>query len=151
MRTVGFRAAPKAVTFAIYDSVDDSVINVEEIKIPTALDAPAALKYVRNTVLDLLREYQIEAAGIRATEPAAQSLDISRVQVEGVIQESFASSNLKTFYVGHIATISRRVGIDRVDFKPMVDGTKDPGVQNWGAMSPNEREAILCAKGAAHA
>ena len=64
MITIGIRAAPKAVTFAIYDSASDAVQNVEEIKIPAAFSIPSSLKYVRSNILDVLREYNVEKAGV---------------------------------------------------------------------------------------
>lgn len=151
MITIGIRAAPGAVTFAVIDTDDNSVINVEKIKIPAAFETPDALKYVRLNLLDILREYQVERAGIRVTESSAESTSTERVQLEGVIQEAFASSELKGYYVGQISSISARVGFDRARFKPMVAGDDDPGVENWGAMSKEAREAILCAMGAKNA
>jgi Holliday junction resolvasome RuvABC endonuclease subunit len=146
--TIGIRAAPKVVTFAVYDSTSRTVINVEEIKIPAAFSLPDRLKYVRSNLLDVLREYKVERAGIRETEPAAQSSSIERVQIESVIQEAFASSELKGYYVGQIASISARIGIDRSEFKPLVDGSREYDVENWTTMTTVGREAVLCAVGA---
>ncbi len=148
MKTIGIRAAPKSVTFAIYDAEQNLVINVEKIKIPAAFSTPAALKYMRSNLLDVLREYQVERAGVRVTEPSAQSMSIERIQIEGVIQEAFASSNLQSYYVGQISSISKRLGLDRARFKPLVAGENDLGIENWDKMSKEEREAILCAMGA---
>lgn len=147
MITIGIRAAPGVVTFAVIDTDDNSVINVEKIKIPAAFEQPDALKYVRSNLLDILREYHVERAGIRVTESIADG-SAERIQLEGVIQEAFASSELKGYYVGQISSISSRVGIDRDRFKPMVAGIEDPGVENWGAMTKEAREAVLCAMGA---
>lgn len=148
MKTIGIRAAPKAVTFAIYDTDAETILNVEVIKIPAAFPVPSALKYVRSNLLDVLREYGVERAGVRVTEPNAQSQSIERIQIEGVIQEAFASSELQSYYVGQISSISKRLGINRVEFKPLVNGEADPGVENWDTMSKEAREAILCAIGA---
>jgi hypothetical protein len=148
MRTIGIRAAPGAVTFAVIDTHDNSVINVEKIKIPAAFATPDALKYVRSNLLDILREYDVEQAGVRVTEPSAESKSIERIQIEGVIQEAFASSELKAYYVGQVASISKRLGFDRIRFKPLVAGEEDPGVENWAKMTKEAREAILCAMGA---
>ena len=148
MRTLGIRAAPGFVTFAVIDTDDNSVINVEKIKIPAAFETPDALKYIRSNLLDILREYQIERAGVRVTEPSAESASTERIQIEGVIQEAFASSELQGYYVGQISSISARLGLDRERFKPMVAGVENPGVENWGEMSKEAREAILCAMGA---
>lgn len=151
MITIGIRAAPSTVTFAVIDTDDNSVVNVEEIKIPAAFETPDALKYLRSNLLDVLREYHVVRAGIRVTEPSAQSMSIPRIQIEGVIQEAFASSELESYYVGQVSSISKRLGFDRTLFKPMVAGDEDPGVENWGKMSKEAREAILCAMGCRNA
>lgn len=151
MRTIGIRAAPKAVTFVIYDSRKRSVLNVEEIRVPAAFQTPDALKYIRSNLLDILREYCVENAGIRVTEPNAQSMSIERIQLEGVVQEAFASSELKSYYVGQISSISKRLGFDRVRFKPLVSGENDLEVEGWNKLSKEAREAVLCAMGAVNA
>lgn len=151
MRTIGIRAAPKAITFVVYDSSENCILNVEDIKIPAAFEAPDALKYIRNNLLDILREYQVEQAGIRVTEPSAQSPNIQRIQIEGVVQEAFASSALKNYYVGQISSISARLDIDRADFKKYIDGTLEWEVENWSNLNDKQREALLCAIGAARA
>lgn len=151
MITIGIRAAPKAVTFAIYDTVTKTLIDVEEVKIPAAFSTPEALKYIRSNLLDVLREYKVEQAGVRVTEPNAQSPSIDRIQIEGVIQEAFASSELQLYYIGQISSISKRLGIDRKKFKPLIDGEENYGVENWDKMSKEKREAILCAIGAQNA
>ncbi|WP_150526781.1 hypothetical protein [Roseibium sediminis] len=148
MITIGIRATPKVVTFAIYDTKAETIVNVEKIKIPAAFETPAALKYVRSNLLDVLREYEVARAGVRVTESIANHPNIERIQIEGVIQEAFASSELQSYYVGQIASISKRLGVDRKKFKPLVDGIDDPGVENWRKMGKEEREAILCAMGA---
>ena len=146
--TIGFRAAPTDVRFAVFNGDDRSVVNIEILRIPTAFSGPEGLKFIRSNILDILREYEIAYAGIRTTEPSAQSIDLRRVQIEGVIQEAFASSTLLGFYAGPIAIISRRLGIDRARFKPMVAGANDLNIGNWENMQPNAREALLAAIGA---
>jgi hypothetical protein len=148
MITIGFRAAPRELTFAIFSTDEKKIVNVEVVKVPPALSHPAGLRHIRSTVLDLIREYKVERAGVKVTEPNARSINIDRVHIEGVILEAFASSNLKSFYIGQIASISKRLGIDRKNFKPMIAGELDPDVENWEQMSEKKREAILCAMGA---
>jgi len=139
------------VTFAVFDTKTREIINVEELKVPAAFAMPDALKYIRSNLLDVLREYGIESAGIRATESLARSASIERIQIEGVIQEAFASSGLLSYYVGQISSISRRLGIERARFKPLVAGDDDLGIENWTGMTKAEREAILSAMGAENA
>ena len=149
--TIGIRAAPTFVVFAIFDTEASEVLTVEKILIPVAFDLPDALKYARSNLLDILREFKVEKAGIRMTEPNAKTVSIARVQLEGVILEAFASSELQAYYIGHISSISSRLGIDRTEFKPMVENKQTPDIESWSEMEREEREAILCAKGAEHA
>src|SRR4030095_1282909 len=95
--TIGLRAAPRSVTFVVYDTEEHRLINVEEIRAPAAFDVPDALKFLRNNLLEVLREYKTEQAGIRLTEPIAKSPSLDRIQVEAVMQEAFASSTLRTY------------------------------------------------------
>lgn len=148
MKTIGIRVQPTAVWFAVYDNGNDAIVNVEAIKVPAAFETPDALKYVRSNLLDVIREYEVEHAGIRVTESNAQRINLERVQIEGVIQEAFASSTLTSYYIGQISSIAARLGLDRTDMKPLINGDADPGVENWSEMTDVEREAILCAKGA---
>lgn len=148
MKTIGIRVSPRAVTFAIYDAEASAVVNLEDIVIPVAFETPEALKYVRGTLLDILREYGVTRAGIRATEPNAQHPSFERIEIEGVIKEAFASSDLEAFYVGHISSIASRLGRPRTDMKPLFRGEDDPGVENWSKLKDTQREAILCAQGA---
>ena len=151
MNCIGIRVEPSRVWFAIYNAQENVVVNVEYIRIPHALETPEALKYVRSNVLDILREYEIENAGIRETEPNAQHPNAMRMKIEAVIQEAFASSCVKAFYVGHVSSISSRLDIDRTEFKPFIKGETDPGIENWDQLSEPQREALLCAKGAKNA
>jgi len=146
--TIGIRAAPSVVTFAVYDTECRRIVNVETIRIPAAFSRPDGLKYVRSNLLDILREFEVTNAGIRATEPSSQSFNIERIELEGVIQEAFASSNLAAYYVGHISSISARLGINRTQFRPYVEGTEEYDVENWSTLSREAREAVLCSIGA---
>ena len=97
MITMGLRAAPKYITFAIFDGRAANVVNVEDIHVPAAFDWPVALKYVRSSILDVLREYGVEKAGVRTTEPMAQSLSIERIQIEGATSRARSQWGLRCF------------------------------------------------------
>jgi hypothetical protein len=152
MKHLGIRAKPSEFTLAVYDTEVNALVNVEKVKIPKALEIPEALKYVRNTILDVLREYEVVSAGIRITEANSQHRNIRRIEIEGVIQEAFASSALSSYYVGQISNISSRIGIPRKDFKRYVEGEVDCDlVENWESLDHDEREAVLAALGACNA
>lgn len=149
MITIGIRAQPAGLVFAVYDSEQNVIVNIEEIRIPAAFDVPEGLKYVRSNLLDVLREYNVKQAGVRISEPSARSPSVERIQIEGVVQEAFASSTVHSFYVGQISSISRRLKMNRTAFKEMVSGDADPGVEGWEQQGSLQREAILTAMGAA--
>lgn len=152
MRSLGIRVKPNAVVIAVYDSDQSKIKNVENIKIPKALSTPEALKYIRNSILDVLREYEIQKAGLRVAESNSRTKVIRRFEIEGVIQEAFASSMLSSYFCGQISRISAKLGMNRADFKKYVDGKRDfEGVESWDKMNKEQREAILAALGAANA
>ncbi len=148
MISLGIRVKPTEFTIAVYDSLSNDLVNVEKVKVPKALETPEALKYIRNTILDIIREFKITHAGIRITESSSKHLNIRRIEIEGVIQEAFASSTIASYYVGQISSISSRVGIERADFKRYVNGDIDYElVENWDALDQDAREAVLTALG----
>lgn len=152
MKTIGLRASPAEVTYAIFDKENQRIENVGEIIVPKSMSTPQSLKYIRNTVLDVIREYGVSLAGIRTIEPMAQSLSIERIQIEGVIQEALASSSVEKYYSGPIATIAAKNNMPRDDFKKYVGKDGDyPHVEDWKSHSDKEKEAILTALGAVNA
>mgnify|MGYP003576118323 CR=1 FL=1 len=152
MNTIGIRAKPGEVTFAVLNAKDRRIANVETVKIPKALQTPDALKYVRNNILDIIREYEISRAGLRVTESSSKTLSIARIEIEGVIKEAFASSSLNAYYCGQISTIAAKIGMQRADFKPYVEGVKNfDDVENWSDLGREEREAVFAALGAVNA
>ena len=152
MNTLGIRVKPCSVIIAVYDFDNSLIINVEDIKIPKALPTPESLKYVRNSVLDILREFNIEKAALRIVESNSQTLNIRRIEIEGVIQEAFASSRLSAYFCGQISTIAAKLNMKRADFKLFVEGEKNfEPIENWSDHYKEEKEAILSALGAVHA
>lgn len=152
MKTIGFRVNPNHVTYAVLDSDTNAVVVVDKINVPKALATPEALKFVRSTVLDVLREYKIERAGIRIAEHTKHAPSIERIQIEGVIQEALASSTVLAYFASQIALISAKAGIERTTFKKIVSGEESfDQIDNWDQNSEEEREALLTALGATNA
>jgi hypothetical protein len=149
MNTLGLRASPTEVTFCVYDTVKNVILNVEEIRIPNALNMPEKLKYLRATILDVLREYQIIKAGIRLTEHSAMSSSPERIQIEGVLQEAFASSTLKNYFQGALVTIASKLSTDKTTLFNLIKTSSEyDAIDNWCDFNVKEREAILVALGA---
>lgn len=151
MRTIGIRVAPKRVTFVVYDAEEKQIVNMEGIVVPKAMDTPEQLKYVRNTVLDIIREYEVKRAGIRITEGNAQGISIERIELEGVIQEAFASSELEGYFCGQISRIAAKLKMPREHLRKLLEGADYEAVEGWPNLKKEEREAIAAAMGAVNA
>ena len=151
MRSLGIRVEPSKVTFVVIDYTEQEadILNVEYIKIPAALDIPEQLKYIRNTVLDIIREYEISVAGIKVTEGNAD-INIARASIEGVIQEAFSSSSVEKYFTGRVVSISKRLRIHTDSFKAAIkSNSKFPKINNWHlCTNEKSKEAALVGYGA---
>jgi len=152
MNILGIRVEPKKTTFVVIKCENDefTIINNELIKVPAALDFPEKLKYIRNCVLDILREYSINTAGIRVAEGNSQNLDVTRLHIEGVIQEAFSSSDVDKYFTGRKSSIASRLSMKTKDLDDLFKGKeKYEAVSNWDVLKgSSSKEAALVAMGA---
>jgi hypothetical protein len=153
MRSLGIRVTAKAIHFAIVEKNENrfSIINVELIKVPQALDFPSRFKYIRNTVLDILQEYSIPFAGIRVVESNSKNISFERLQIEGVIQEAFASSCITSYFTGQMQSISRNISITTETYKEITTNRDStfPILESWELCKDKDhKEAALVALGA---
>jgi hypothetical protein len=154
MRSIGFRCSPTQIYYAIIESASEelSIINVDKIILPKSMEMPGKLKHLRNTISDILSEYKICFAGIRATEVISQNISYERLYCEGVIMELLSDSAICKYYVGYSANIPSKIGIDHGQFKPIVDGVCSfDCIAEFSSYNKEEKESILTAIGAFHA
>jgi len=147
-KSIGIRVTPPTIYFSVVTYVNEEleIILLDKINNPKALEVPEQLKFLRNTLCDIINEFSITNACIRITESNAQSLNITRVYIEGVIQELFASSTIVKYYVGQISNISANLGIERAAFKPFAQGKESfLGIENWKSYSTEQRESLMSA------
>lgn len=153
MRSIGIRCSPQIINYAIIENSEEilSIVDANHITIPKSLELPDQLKYIRNTLLDIINEYSICYAGIRATEPNSQTISINRLYYEGVIIELFANSQICNYYIGYISNISSYNRIDRSDFKKIIDNEIPYSViPDFSSFSKERKEAVLTALGSFH-
>jgi hypothetical protein len=147
-KSIGIRVTPSTLYFSIVSFEDEvlEIVIVDKINNPKALSIPEQLKFIRNTLCDIINEFNISNACIRITESNAQSINIPRIYIEGVIQELFASSTIEKYYVGQISSISANLGIDRASFKPFAEGRENfIGIDKWNSFLLEERESLMSA------
>lgn len=145
---IGIRATPSAIYYSVLEETDKEYIThiIDKVNVPTALKKPEQLKFIRNTFLDIIAEFNISVACIRVTESAAQGTSDIRIGIEAVIQELFASSTIQKYYAGQISSISTKLGISRDEFKPYAAGTEVYNeIDGWKKLSLEQRESILSA------
>lgn len=148
MKSIGIRVTPSTIYFSVTSSDGENleIILVDKINNPKALDIPEQLKFLRNTLCDIINEFCIDNACIRITESIAQTPSILRIYIEGVLQELFASSTIKKYYIGQISSISSKLGIDKDQFKLFAEGKQNYlDIDNWEKFSLEERESIMSA------
>lgn len=139
------------IFYTIIEETDTEYIyiSISHLKIPIALNEPERLSYLRNTLLDIISEYQIDKALIRVSESVynVTQESIQRFYVEGVILETLASANINKYKLGKIATISSLLGVESSKFKKYADNEIAfellPKDLDWSKFSLEERESIL--------
>ncbi len=155
MVSIGFRASPSKVFYALVRGKPAEgfvLLAAGCVHIPPALEMPRQLQFVRTTLLDIMEEYGALRAGIRLSEGTALQRNPFRLNLEGVIQELLASSDVERFVAGPIATIAGLLGErDRTVIKKYVSGEAIPAFDiAWASLSAEHREATLMAIAAAH-
>lgn len=147
MNAAGLRCSPHKVFYTIIElKEDDSFLLVNQVLIiPKSFDIPNKLKYVRKTLLDIFKEYNVVRAGIRITENNAQSPDLFRIMLEAVIQELIASSNVEFYFTGVKGSIASKLGIGNDGaISLFIDGSQDfKDITKWQSYSVEHRESIL--------
>jgi hypothetical protein len=136
-------------TIIKYDGSSFEYLNISNIRVPEALTHPESLSYVRSTLLDIMAEYQVETAVIRVQESVYNITQNSfpRFYLEGVILECLAASNVDSYRMGKIATISSLLGFDSSKFKDYSENGVVfdffPKGLNWSDLSKEEKESVL--------
>ena len=153
-RAIGLRVTPKTVYYAVVESStgdDVELLMTGELPVPVALELPDRLSFVRMTILDIIAEYEVRRAGIRLIEYTAQQKPVERLNLEGVIQELLASSEVEAYFAGAIARIAGLLGeSDRRTVKRYFEGEEFMAVADWTHRGIEEREAIVTAVAALH-
>lgn len=146
MTSLGIRVTPKEVYYAITKSEEGktTLLICDKVLVPIALDVPEQLKFLRDTFLDIIYEYEVKNACIRVVEANAQSYDYHRLYIEGVLQEMIASSTIEHYYLGRIASMSNRLGIDRKEFQVIISADDCGFFPKWcGIKNKGMREAMF--------
>ena len=123
MNILGIRIVGINSFLGIYDSISKELIT-EEIVSPLILDTPERLKYLRFSLIDILRQYNIEYAGIKIIEYGTfNEKTKNRLFIEGVIQETFATSSLKKYYLHRKIFLNSCLGNKNLKIDDLIDNS----------------------------
>jgi len=152
MTGIGLRVySNKKIFYTIIEETDTNYdfLTVDHINVPLAMNEPERLNYIRNTIIDIIAEYDINNALVRVKESLfnVSKRDIERFYIEGVLLESLAGSTVSKYKLGQIATITSLIGIERKNFKKFADNElafeNIPDNIDWSTISKEERESIM--------
>ena len=75
-KSIGIRVTPSTIFYSIISVENEEleIIVVDKINNPKALGIPEQLKFLRNTLCDIINEFDITHACIRITESNAKSI-----------------------------------------------------------------------------
>ncbi|WP_416777991.1 hypothetical protein ACNFJN_07300 [Xenorhabdus budapestensis] len=145
MRTLGVRAEPKQVSFVVFCNKENDLLCVDKIVVPKTLEIPEQLKYIRNSILDILREYQIQNAALRVAEGVSINKSVLRYYIEAVIQEALSSSNVKYYFVMRMNTIISRLKINKDDYNSILNSYKKLNNIDNSSFKKTMNEAMMVA------
>ncbi|EMD0828899.1 hypothetical protein VP018_000670 [Morganella morganii] len=145
MRILGVRVSPSVASFIVYCTESKGLVCSDVIKIPNTLDVPEKLKYVRNSILDILNYYNVDVASIRVTEANAENKSIDRLYIEAVIQEAFSSSDVKKYFTIRKAGIKSGLGIKEDEYKKILTSKSSLREIDNSSYSQETNEAVMAA------
>lgn len=120
MRTLGIRVCGDKIYLCIIDKFDKELI-LDKIILPPFFDFPRQLKYLRFNLIDILAEYNISHVSIKVVEYTAKKVNAKRCFIEGVIQESLATSNILDFTIENLKGLSKKLSISSNEYKNLIN------------------------------
>ena len=149
MKAIGIRTNPKEVFFTIVEKLEEEnkVLTIDKLTLPVSLETPDKLNFIRKTIIDIINQYDVQLAGIKVTEGNAQSKNIDRISIEGVIQELFSSCSVQKYFGGNISKISKLLGLSNNGaLKKIIKGEEIPEELGFlSQLKESERESTLSA------
>ena len=151
MRTIGIRVSPQIVYYTITEQEQDdtiSILTVDGLNVPKALDVPKSLTFIRTTLISILEEYGVKKAGIRIHEGNTQNISIERLNMEGVVQELLANSTVEKYFRSKMNTLAKYLDTKSADVKASLAGKEcleGYDIEDWATYKKEEKETILTA------
>ena len=154
---IGFRAGPGEVYYSICKRLDDNSRSIsldrEVIVVPTALEGPDLLRFMRINMADVISAHKPDAGFVKQADYYPQATkNTARIHLEGVIQEAVASSSILHFDSGQKHKLRALLDISESELKALKKGDKVyMGLPDWDVGSDDApRESVLSAVAATY-
>ncbi len=147
MKTLGLRVSPKCIFFCVSELIEDEVniLIVDKIAVPIALTIPDQLSFLRILVYTIISQYEIDNAIIRRIEDNSKTVDITRVNIEGVIQELISNCRIQKYKTCKLAQLGQILEKGTKEIKACIEGDNIFEIDLWDTYKKEERESVLCA------
>jgi len=147
VRTIGFRAEPNALNYAVIEGTVRAPCLIAHAKISAARNFGEAesLVWYRKRVEIVIEEFKPTYAVVRCPEPFAKvgkpTSIYQRVRIEGVVAEVAHKMGLQV-EVEALVTMSARIGSESAKSYLSQDDLRG---LDWSSLNVNVREAVLAA------
>lgn len=93
MAVIGFRCFADGFSYVVLDGSQTTPIVISNMRIsfPKDLRWCGQLSWCRRQIIEILGQYEIKRAGLKAVENNARSKSLPRSEVEGVVKETLYS------------------------------------------------------------
>lgn len=148
MKTIGFRVTPKMIFFSVAEFLEDESVNIcitDKMVVPVALDYPDRLSYLRITIFTIINQYEIDNAVIKRIEDNSKTVDLFRVNIEGVVQELISNCRIQKYKSCKQSQLGSLLAKNVTDIKKCIEGEDFFTIPNWDQYKKEEREAVLSA------
>jgi Holliday junction resolvasome RuvABC endonuclease subunit len=154
MNGIGIRVKGNSeVFYSISEKQSSQIIysDPDVIRIPLSLVLPERLSYLRNNIIDIFNEHNIDYAVIKIAESLSRKnqSSIERNNIEGVIMEAIASSRILEFCTANKNQIKSLLGSTKTKYEDLISG--DHSLKEiryndgWSSMSIEKKDCILSA------
>lgn len=152
IRSVGIRVHTKKVWIAYIVKEDKIEVNSDNLIVPKALLLPDTLRFIRTSLQDIIEEFDASRVGVKVADHNSYGNtegDIFRLNVEGVIQELLASSNITGYIAGAKPELASRLGTDSTHLKEVIKRGNLLEVAPAVSKQPNKYKRAAAAAGVA--
>ena len=141
------RFSPKCIFFCVAERVEDEVniLVIDKIIVPIALEIPDKLSFLRILLYTIINQYQIDHAIMRRIEDNSKTVDVTRTNIEGVIQELISNCRIQKYRTCKLVQLGQLLEQEIKEIKTCVEGNNLYEIEEWDTYKKEERESVLCA------